>query len=193
MHESLKEKVYRRLAVRGPVTLGARFRVGPGSRIWAPKSLHIEDDVYIGKWCTIEVDGCIGAGTLIANSVGIIGRRDHDMRQIGVPMRSATWVGDADAIGLNTAVTIGRDVWVGYGAVILAPVSIGRGAVVAAGAVVISDVAPYSVVAGNPAGVVANRFSSNAIAEHERIISSTPASTPPPRQRSIIARLRRRA
>jgi phosphonate metabolism protein (transferase hexapeptide repeat family) len=56
------------------------------------------------------------------------------------------------------AVTIGHDVWIGHGAIILAGRSIGTGAVVAGGAVVTKDVAPYTIVAGNPARVVRRRF-----------------------------------
>lgn len=51
-------------------------------------------------------------------------------------------------------VTIGNDVWVGGGAIILPGVTIGDGAVVAAGAVVTRDVAPRTVVGGNPARVL---------------------------------------
>jgi len=47
--------------------------------------------------------------------------------------------------------TIGNDVWIGHGAYIAAGVTIGDGVVVAAHTVVTRDVAPYSVVAGNPA------------------------------------------
>jgi len=47
--------------------------------------------------------------------------------------------------------TIGNDVWIGHGAYVAAGVTIGDGAVVAAQAVVTRDVAPYAVVAGNPA------------------------------------------
>lgn len=50
-------------------------------------------------------------------------------------------------------IRIGRDVWIGANAVILAGVSIGDGAVVAAGAVVREDVTPGTVVAGVPARV----------------------------------------
>ena len=54
-------------------------------------------------------------------------------------------------------VTIGDRVWIAYRAVILPGVTIGEGAVVAAGAVVSRDVAPYTIVAGNPAQPVGTR------------------------------------
>ena len=52
------------------------------------------------------------------------------------------------------AVVIGDKVWIGFGASILKGVTVGEGAVVGAKAVVTRDVAPYTVVAGNPARVV---------------------------------------
>ncbi len=55
-------------------------------------------------------------------------------------------------------VLIGSDVWLCSNAVILSGVTVGHGAVVAAGAVVSRDVAPYSVVAGNPARHIRWRF-----------------------------------
>ena len=55
-------------------------------------------------------------------------------------------------------VTIGHDVWLGSGCMILSGVTIGHGAVVAARAVVTRDVPPYAVVAGNPAKLVRRRF-----------------------------------
>lgn len=55
-------------------------------------------------------------------------------------------------------VVIGSDVWLCTGAMILSGVTVGDGAVVAAGAVVSRDVAPYSVVAGNPARHIRWRF-----------------------------------
>ena len=54
-------------------------------------------------------------------------------------------------------VTIGDRVWIGYRAMILPGVTIGEGAVIAAGAVVTRDVAPYSIVAGNPASEIGKR------------------------------------
>ena len=55
-------------------------------------------------------------------------------------------------------VAIGNDVWVAREAMILSGVTIGDGAVIGARAVVSRDVAPYTVVAGNPAVTVRPRF-----------------------------------
>lgn len=54
--------------------------------------------------------------------------------------------------------TIGHDTWIGHQAIILPGRDIGTGAVVGAGAVVAKDVAPYMIVAGNPARVIRPRF-----------------------------------
>ncbi|KAG2449522.1 hypothetical protein HYH02_005664 [Chlamydomonas schloesseri] len=51
-------------------------------------------------------------------------------------------------------ISIGDDVWVGGGAIILPGVSIGSGSVVGAGSVVTRNVEPYTVVAGNPACLI---------------------------------------
>jgi acetyltransferase-like isoleucine patch superfamily enzyme len=55
-------------------------------------------------------------------------------------------------------VIIGNDVWIGTDALILSGVEIGNGAVIAARSVVTEDVAPYSIVAGNPAKHIKFRF-----------------------------------
>jgi acetyltransferase-like isoleucine patch superfamily enzyme len=48
-------------------------------------------------------------------------------------------------------VRIGRDCWLGFGAAVMKGVTLGEEVIVAAGAMVVSDVAPRTVVAGNPA------------------------------------------
>jgi virginiamycin A acetyltransferase len=54
---------------------------------------------------------------------------------------------------------IGNDVWIGREAVIMPGVIIGDGAIIAARAVVVSDVAPYTTVGGNPARLLKKRYS----------------------------------
>ena len=61
-------------------------------------------------------------------------------------------------------VTIGNDVWLCDGAIILSGVTIGDGAVIGARAVVARNVAPYAIVAGNPAVHVRSRFSEDVVA-----------------------------
>ncbi|WP_137679073.1 CatB-related O-acetyltransferase [Aurantiacibacter suaedae] len=53
---------------------------------------------------------------------------------------------------------IGNDVWIGMGAVIMPGVTIGDGVMVGAYSVVVKDVPAYSVVGGNPAKVLKQRF-----------------------------------
>ena len=53
---------------------------------------------------------------------------------------------------------IGNDVWIGQNAVILPGVNIGDGAIIGANSVVGSDVAPYTIVVGNPVKVIRKRF-----------------------------------
>lgn len=55
-------------------------------------------------------------------------------------------------------VTVGHDVWVGHGGIVLPGVTVGNGAVVGAGSVVTEDVPPYTVVAGVPAEPIRRRF-----------------------------------
>jgi virginiamycin A acetyltransferase len=58
---------------------------------------------------------------------------------------------------------IGNDVWIGYEAVIMPGVTIGDGAIVAAKSVVVKDVAPYTIVGGNPAKCIRQRFEPEVI------------------------------
>jgi acetyltransferase-like isoleucine patch superfamily enzyme len=66
-------------------------------------------------------------------------------------------------------VVIGNDVWIGREALILSGVTIGNGAVIGARSVVARDVAPYSIVAGNPGRAVRSRFDERTIEQLEAI------------------------
>jgi acetyltransferase-like isoleucine patch superfamily enzyme len=167
---SYKRALFKKLALRKNVLVGSDFHVGWGSIIWAPRRLKIGDDVYVGKGVTIQVDGEIGDQVLIANGVGIVGRRDHDAYEVGLPIRSSRWVGDSPQ-DLSDPIFIGSDVWIGYGAIILSGVKIGNSSIVAAGAVVTSDVPDNVIVAGVPATVRGQRFGQDDLVNHWKKLS----------------------
>src|SRR3546814_7103607 len=74
---------------------------------------------------------------------------------------------DAD-IFYDDPLIIEDDVWIGHNALILPGCKfIGRGAVIGAGAVVTRNVERYTIVAGNPARKLRDRFSPELIAELE--------------------------
>jgi virginiamycin A acetyltransferase len=64
---------------------------------------------------------------------------------------------------------IGNDVWIGRDAMIMPGVHIGDGAIVASGSVVVSDIPPYTVVGGNPARPLKQRFSDDEVAALLRV------------------------
>lgn len=154
---------------------GADLHVGSRPRLWAPDRLQIGDHCYLGHDVCIETNCRIGRFVLMANRVALVGRRDHEFRQPGVPVRFGHWIGSVRTPSPYRAdeVVIEDDVWLGYGAIVLSGVRIGRGAIVAAGAVVRHDVAAYAIVGGNPAMPMGQRFASAAeIALHEARIAS---------------------
>lgn len=66
-------------------------------------------------------------------------------------------------------VTIGPDVWIGHGAILMPGISVGLGAVIGAGAVVTRDVPAYTIVAGVPAKPIRRRFDETLEAALRRI------------------------
>lgn len=60
-------------------------------------------------------------------------------------------------------VTIGNDVWVGYGVTILSGVNVGDGAVLGACSLITKDIPPYTIVGGVPAKIIKKRFDDKTI------------------------------
>ncbi|PJG61358.1 chloramphenicol acetyltransferase [Yersinia kristensenii] len=64
---------------------------------------------------------------------------------------------------------VGNDVWIGYEVLVMPGVTIGNGAIISSRSVVTRDVPAYSVVGGNPATLIKNRFSPEVTRKLEAI------------------------
>lgn len=105
-------------------------------------NIHCGPDVFLNYGCVL-LDVCpihIGAGTQIGPGTQILTAdhpRDPAMRAQGLEM--------------GQPITIGANVWIGGGALLLPGVTVGDDAIIGAGAVVTRNVAPGQTVTGNPA------------------------------------------
>lgn len=111
---------------------GSRIIIGDnvgisGTTINATTTISIGDNTIIGSGCIIT---------------------DTDSHPISPEQRLLP---DAGRYTKSKPITIGKNVFIGARSIILKGVTIGDGAVVGAGSVVSKDVAPNTIVAGNPA------------------------------------------
>lgn len=145
-------------------TGGGRVTVGDDSIIHARISFDSPGgDVVFGKRCYIGQSHIVchtgvsfGDDVVVSWGVTIVDHNSHSLEWRFRKNDILDWAkGVKDWSNVKIApVTICDRVWIGFNAIVLKGVTIGEGAVVAAGAVVTKDVAPYTVVAGNPARVV---------------------------------------
>ncbi|TPN76148.1 CatB-related O-acetyltransferase [Mesorhizobium sp. CU2] len=108
----------------------------------------------------------IGAFCSIAKEVVFLCCANHPTSFVSTfPFKVVMTKEEPDGADLLKAgpLEIGNDVWIGRRAIIMPGVHIGDGAVVGAGAIVTKDVAPYAIVAGNPARLIRYRFDPDQI------------------------------
>jgi acetyltransferase-like isoleucine patch superfamily enzyme len=118
--------------------------------IFATHAVELGRNVYIGAFANVA-DVTIGDDVLIGSNVTLLsGKHQHHFTRLDVPIRLQG--------GARDRISIGRDVWIGNGAVVMADV--GDQAIVAAGAVVTKPVPPRAIVGGNPARILGMRDSS---------------------------------
>lgn len=67
------------------------------------------------------------------------------------------------------AIIVEDEVWIGTHSVVLSGVTIGKGAIVAAGSVVTKNIAPFSVVGGNPARFIKYRIDEELIKKRSKV------------------------
>lgn len=123
----------------GEIKIGEWCYVGEGTRIWSAASIEL------------------GNRVLISHSANIFDNLTHPLRSAERhrQVRQIFTRGHPNDISLDESpVKICDDAWIGAAAMVLRGVTVGQGAIVAAVAVVTRDVAPFSIVAGNPAVLV---------------------------------------
>jgi len=117
----------------------------------------IGDKLIIGRFCSIA------SGTKFIMNGG-----NHNPKIFSTypfPTFDNGWEkGDLGTVNKGDIV-IGNDVWIGFEALIMSGVNIGDGAVIGARSVVTKDVLPYTIVGGNPAKKIRNRFDDKIIKE----------------------------
>lgn len=118
--------------------------------LWEP------DKLKIGKYCSIAS----GAVFLLG------GNHTHRMDWVTVyPFKGTS----KKAYESKGDTVVGNDVWIGMEAMVMPGVKIGDGAVVAARSVVTKDIPPYTVVGGNPAKVIKERYTPEEVSILQRV------------------------
>jgi len=120
---------------------------------WAGKNVHFGKNVYANFNLTLVDDTHIYVGdyTMFAPNV-VVTTAGHP---VDPELRERVYQ-------FNLPVHIGRNVWIGAGAVILPGITIGDNSVIGAGSIVTKDIPSNCVAYGNPCRVV------REIGEHDR-------------------------
>lgn len=119
--------------------VGEDFNLNPPFYTDFGRNIRVGKRVFVNFGCTFMDRGgvTIGDDAFIAPQVQLI-TENHGLEP------------DRRRYITSRPIIIGKNVWIGAGAIILPGVNIGDGAVVGAGSVVTKDVPANTVVAGNP-------------------------------------------
>jgi UDP-2-acetamido-3-amino-2,3-dideoxy-glucuronate N-acetyltransferase len=139
--------------------IDAGCKIGKDTRIW--HFTHIMSDCVIGEHCNLGQNVVVMPGVILGNNVKV---QNNVSLYTGVICEEDVFLGPSmvftNVINPRSAVNrkeqykktyVEKGATIGANATIVCGVKIGRYAFIGAGAVVTKDVAPYSLVVGNPA------------------------------------------
>lgn len=120
-----------------------------------PENIHIGEDVFVWHYAILDGTGGlkIGRGTQVGAWVGLFTHSSHIAIRLYGEHYHKVPEQEKVAFGIKP-IEIGDFVFIAAAAIILPGVRVGNGALISTGAVVNKDVAPYQIMAGNPARVI---------------------------------------
>lgn len=170
---SRKSRLYRSLRMARSTVVRTRMGL---HNVHATSSVHSSANVpadlqtgryaFIGTECWIAPRTVIGDYAMLAPRVAIVGD-DHKWDVPGTPVQFS-------GRPAQSTTYIGRDVWLGYGVIVMRGLQIGEGAVVGAGSVVTRDIPPYEIWGGVPAKKLRDRFTAEERSEHVQRLNNGP-------------------
>ena len=149
--------------------------LGTNSHIHTPSIVAADtlENIFLGDNCNIDWNNTLfctpGKFIMKNNSGAAVGLTVITGNHIGALGDWFKNEGNNNLEGKD--VIVDEDVWIASNVTLLAGAYIGRGSIIGAGSVIRSvKVPPYAVVAGNPAKVIAFRFTPEEIIEHEKAL-----------------------
>ena len=134
----------------GRLSHGPNFVTGWGVKVARGCSLQAGTRVSIGADCKIMANVALADDIMISSGVAFVGR-DHPLGRRGDSLYDYPKAAPA-------VIDVGKNVLIGFGAIIVGPCVIGDNSVIASGAVVTKDVEDDSIVGGVPAARIKGRW-----------------------------------
>lgn len=163
IYEDLLSSIQMYISAENIIELFPRFKVGKYS--YGPITQSSYTVQEIGSFCSFAVNAVV-----VANHDVYISSHEF----LSFPGDWSNHPGYVPGIEIKyprffEKSIIGNDVWIGYGAVIIAGCNIGNGAIIGANSVVTKDVPDYAIVVGNPAKVIRYRYTDEQIRQLNNI------------------------
>ncbi len=152
---------------------GKHVKIGRKFRAYGIQNISLGNDIGLGEnnmMMTTRAKIMIGDHVMTGPNVSMI-TGGHRTDLVG---RYMTSVGDDEKLPEDDQdIVLMGDNWIGANVTVLRGVTIGKGAIIAAGAVVTKNVPPYTVWGGVPARLLKERFPSDTLEEHIRLLEGS--------------------
>ena len=129
---------------------------------WFGSQIKIDDYASVQDRCKLLGSVSIGKYSILAPDIFISSGNHFFKKQPYLTIREqdATEIFDGESfLKISKPVIIGEDCWIGKNVFIKPGITIGRGSIIGTNSIVNETVEPYSIIAGNPAKQIKERFS----------------------------------